>query len=55
LDRGLARALAATPGREILGIWPITTVTSENIWALLLYVALAAGMYATMARAFGWL
>ena len=28
---------------------------SAKIWALLLYVALAAGMYATMARAFGWL
>ena len=27
---------------------------SAKLWALLLYVALAAGMYATMARAFGW-
>jgi chromosome segregation ATPase len=25
------------------------------MWAILLYVALAAGMYATMARGFGWL
>ena len=28
---------------------------SAKVWALLLYFALAAGMYATMARGFGWL
>ena len=28
---------------------------SAKIWALLLYFALAAGMYATMARGFGWI
>ena len=30
-------------------------IHSAMIWALLLYFALAAGMYATMARGFGWL
>jgi|SRR6185503_8274097 len=30
-------------------------IHSAKIWALLLYFALAAGMYATMARVFGWL
>ena len=30
-------------------------IHSAKIWALLLYFALAAGMYATMARGFGWL
>lgn len=28
---------------------------SAKVWALLLYFALAGGMYATMARGFGWL
>ena len=28
---------------------------SAKVWALLLYFALAAGMYATMARGFGWI
>ena len=28
---------------------------STKVWALLLYFALAAGMYATMARGFGWI
>ena len=28
---------------------------SAKLWALLLYFALAGGMYATMARGFGWL
>ena len=28
---------------------------SAKLWALLLYFALAAGMYATMARGFGWI
>lgn len=27
---------------------------SAKLWALLLYFALAGGMYATMARGFGW-
>ena len=30
-------------------------IHSAKIWALLLYFALAAGMYATMARGFGWI
>ena len=30
-------------------------IHSAKVWALLLYFALAAGMYATMARGFGWL
>ena len=30
-------------------------IHSAKIWALLLYFALAAGVYATMARGFGWL
>jgi outer membrane murein-binding lipoprotein Lpp len=28
---------------------------SAKVWALLLYFALAGGMYATMARGFGWI
>jgi outer membrane murein-binding lipoprotein Lpp len=28
---------------------------SAKLWALLLYFALAGGMYATMARGFGWI
>jgi hypothetical protein len=31
------------------------TVWRAQIWALLLYIALAAGMFGTMARGFGWL
>ena len=30
-------------------------IHSAKIWTLLLYFALAAGMYATMARGFGWI
>ena len=30
-------------------------IHSAKVWALLLYFALAAGMYATMARGFGWI
>ena len=30
-------------------------VASAKIWALVLYIALAAGMFGTMARGFGWL
>jgi hypothetical protein len=30
-------------------------IHSAKIWAVLLYLALAAGMYATMARGFGWI
>ncbi|HEX6996306.1 MAG TPA: hypothetical protein VF339_19405 [Gammaproteobacteria bacterium] len=30
-------------------------ITSAKIWALVLYIALAAGMFGTMARGFGWL
>ena len=26
-----------------------------KVWALLLYIALAAGVFGTMARAFGWI
>ena len=31
------------------------SIESAKIWALLLYVALAAAMYGTMARGFGWI
>jgi hypothetical protein len=30
-------------------------VWRAQIWALLLYIALAAGMFGTMARGFGWI
>ena len=30
-------------------------ITSAKIWALLLYFALAASTFGTMARAFGWI
>ena len=30
-------------------------ITAAKVWALLLYVALAAGMLGTMARGFGWI
>ena len=30
-------------------------IASAKVWALLLYAALAAGMFSTMARAFGWI
>ena len=30
-------------------------IHSAKLWALLLYFAFAGGMYATMARGFGWL
>lgn len=28
---------------------------AAKVWALLLYIALAGGMYATLARSFGWI
>jgi hypothetical protein len=31
------------------------TVASVKVWAVLLYLALAAGMFGTMARGFGWI
>ena len=31
------------------------SINSAMMWAVLMYVALAAGVYATMARGFGWL
>jgi hypothetical protein len=31
------------------------TIAAAQVWAVLLYVALAAGTFGTMARAFGWL
>lgn len=30
-------------------------IASAKIWALVLYIALAAGIFGTMARGFGWL
>lgn len=30
-------------------------VSNTKVWALLLYIALAAGTFSTMARAFGWI
>ena len=31
------------------------SINKATIWALLLYIALAAATYGTMARAFGWI
>jgi hypothetical protein len=31
------------------------SISKATTWALLLYIALAAAMYGTMARAFGWI
>jgi hypothetical protein len=31
------------------------TISRAQIWALMLYIALAAGMFGTMARGFGWI
>jgi uncharacterized coiled-coil protein SlyX len=31
------------------------SIGKATTWALLLYIALAAAMYGTMARAFGWI
>jgi len=33
----------------------IQLVWRAQIWALLLYIALAAGMFGTLARGFGWI
>jgi hypothetical protein len=33
----------------------IAAIAVAKVWALLLYVSLAAGMFSTMARAFGWI
>ena len=33
----------------------IAAIASAKVWALLLYIALAAGMFGTMARGFGWI
>ena len=30
------------------------TIANAKVWALTLYIALAAGMFGTMARGFGW-
>ena len=30
-------------------------IASATVWAVLLYVALAAGVFSTMARGFGWI
>ena len=30
-------------------------ISRSQIWALMLYLALAAGMFGTMARGFGWI
>ncbi|MEO8464567.1 MAG: hypothetical protein ABI640_04445 [Gammaproteobacteria bacterium] len=30
-------------------------ITSAKVWALLLYFTLAAGVFGTVARAFGWI
>lgn len=31
------------------------SISSAKVWALLLYIALAAGILGTMAKGFGWL
>jgi hypothetical protein len=31
------------------------SIAAAKIWALLLYIALAAGTFGTMARSFGWI
>jgi hypothetical protein len=31
------------------------SLASTKVWALLLYITLAAGVFSTMARGFGWL
>ena len=31
------------------------SISAAKIWALVLYIALAAGMFGTMARGFGWI
>ena len=31
------------------------SISKATTWALLLYIALAAAMYGTMARGFGWI
>jgi len=33
----------------------LAAIASAKVWALLLYLALAAGMFGTMARGFGWI
>jgi hypothetical protein len=33
----------------------VQTAFRAQIWALLLYISLAAGIFGTMARGFGWL
>ena len=30
-------------------------ISRAQLWALMLYIALAAGMFGTMARGFGWI
>ena len=31
------------------------SITAAQVWALVLYIALAGGMFGTMARGFGWI
>ena len=31
------------------------SIAAAQVWALVLYIALAAGMFGTMARGFGWI
>jgi hypothetical protein len=31
------------------------SIAAAKIWALVLYMALAGGMFGTMARGFGWI
>ena len=31
------------------------SIAKAQLWALLLYIALAAGVFSTMARGFGWI
>jgi hypothetical protein len=40
---------------DALGAQLNAKIDSAKVWALLLYVALAAAMLGTMARGFGWL
>jgi hypothetical protein len=33
----------------------VESLAAANIWALVLYIALAGGLFGTLARGFGWI
>ncbi|HEX7237787.1 MAG TPA: hypothetical protein VF405_12545 [Gammaproteobacteria bacterium] len=52
----LAAAVASLKGEIATFKSEVTAaIASVKVWAVLLYLALAAGMFGTMARGFGWL